>query len=170
MNDHNHFIQAGHKLIPGYQYAVKMPDYDGDGLVPYPTSMFAFELPANYQMIACTGVNPPEMEGESEEYLFEFIQYKPQVATSAAEFRGLAQPYESNHPGHLRKRRHVGPAHTGEAQQTDMVPAPASVQERVQPVAQPQVPQPPAQPGAVNTQQPAGSGSAPPPPGGLNLL
>lgn len=157
-NDHNHFIQQGHKLIPGYQYAVKMPDYEGDGLVPYPTSMFAFELPPNYQMIACTGINPPEMEGESEEYLFEFIQYKPQIAQSAAEFRGLAQPYESSHPGHMRQRRNVGAVHQGQAPPHDMQPAPANVQ--IQP---PQVPQPPT---STNT----ATGTPPPAPGELTRL
>lgn len=141
----------------GYQYAVKMPDYEGDGLLPYPTSMFAFELPANFRMIACTDVVHGEMEGEEDEFIFEFIEYKPQIASSASEFRGLAQPYESNHPGHLRKRRGVGPVHYGEALKTDMQPAPASVQPRVQ-SQQPVVPQPPA------------PGTGTPPPGGFNLL
>ena len=156
--------------MPGYQYAVKMPDYDGDGLVPYPTSMFAFELPPNYQMIACTGLQPTgsmitNARGEQEEeieYLFEFIQYKPQVAQSAAEFRGLAQPYESNHPGHLKQRRQLGPVHTGQAEKHDMVRAPADVQ--VQPPAQPPAPAQQVQATA------APSVPTPPPPGELTRL
>lgn len=86
-------LAEGHTLQKGLVYVLKMPRFENEGAVPYPSSMFQHHLPEGHRFVVATGPRT-----------FEFKEFTTRKADTVRDFRGHAQAYEENN-GRLPSRR-----------------------------------------------------------------